>query len=107
LALVIMFAIYAFTDAGLQTMRAQSSRTADPVLGHRLLAVVGLGAGLFALVWPPPTAYVLVIVVASWARSAARPSSSPVSGFSQITAGIQFRQVGAGAEPLSDLRDRV
>ena len=67
LALVIMFAIYAFTDAGLQTMRAFSSRSAGPVLGHLLLAVVGLGAGLFALAWPAPTAYVLVIVVASWA----------------------------------------
>jgi uncharacterized membrane protein HdeD (DUF308 family) len=147
LALVIMFAIYAFMDAGFQTMRAFSSRSAGP-----LLAVVGLGAGLFALVWPAPTAYVLVIVVASWAlvggaaeffaafqtgESAgtralfllsglvsfvfgvllfARPGVGAVTlallfglyaliyGFSQITAGVQLRQVGAGAEPLAELR---
>src|ERR1700691_2829742 len=67
LALVIMFAIYAFMDAGLQTLRAVTSRSAGPVLGHLLLAVVGLAAGLFALAWPAPTAYVLVIVVAAWA----------------------------------------
>jgi len=30
-----------------------------------------------------------------------------IYGFSQITAGVQLRQVGAGAEPLSELRDRV
>jgi uncharacterized membrane protein HdeD (DUF308 family) len=155
LALVIMFAIYAFMDAGLQTMRAFSSRSAGPVLGHLLLALVGLAAGLFALAWPAPTAYVLVIVVASWAlvggaaeclagfqagESAgtralfllsglvsfvfgvllfARPGVGAVTlallfglyaliyGFSQITAGIQLRQVGAGADPLSELRDRV
>jgi uncharacterized membrane protein HdeD (DUF308 family) len=155
LALVIMFAIYAFMDAGLQTMRAFSSRSAGPVLGHLLLAVVGLAAGLFALAWPAPTAYVLVIVVASWAlvggaaeffagfqtgESAgtramfllsglvsfvfgvllfARPGVGAVTlallfglyaliyGFSQITAGIQLRLVGADAEPISELRDRV
>jgi uncharacterized membrane protein HdeD (DUF308 family) len=67
LALVILFAVYAFMDAGLQTMRAFSSRAAGPVLGHLLLALIDLAAGLFALAWPAPTAFVLVIVVASWA----------------------------------------
>ena len=32
LALVILFAIYAFMDAGLQTMRAFNSRSAGPAL---------------------------------------------------------------------------
>jgi uncharacterized membrane protein HdeD (DUF308 family) len=72
LALVIMFAIYAFMDAGLQTMRAFSSRSAGPVLGHLLLALVGL----YALIY----------------------------GFSQISAGIQLRQVGAGADPMAEVR---
>jgi uncharacterized membrane protein HdeD (DUF308 family) len=67
LALVILFAIYAFTAAGLQTTRAFSSRAAGPVLGHLLLALVDLAAGVFALAWPAPTAFVLVIVVAAWA----------------------------------------
>jgi uncharacterized membrane protein HdeD (DUF308 family) len=67
LALIILFAVYAFMGAWLQTMRAFSSRSAGPVLGHLLLAVIDLIAGLFALAWPAPTAFVLVIVVAAWA----------------------------------------
>ena len=67
LALVILFAVYAFMDAGLQSVRAFSSRAAGPVLGHLLLALIDLAAGVFALAWPAPTAFVLVIVVAAWA----------------------------------------
>ena len=40
LALVIMFAVYAFMDAGLQAARAFSSRSAGPVFGHLLLALI-------------------------------------------------------------------
>src|SRR5690349_985041 len=67
LALVILFAIYAFMDAGLQAARAFGSRSAGPVFGHLLLALINLAAGVVALVWPGPTAYVLVIIVAAWA----------------------------------------
>ena len=67
LALVILFAVYAFIAAGLQAVRAFSSRTAGPVFGHLLLGLVDLAAGVIALVWPGPTALVLVLIVASWA----------------------------------------
>src|ERR1700684_3838266 len=67
LALVILFAVYAFADAGLQGARAFSSRGAGPVFGHLLLGLIDLAAGVFALAWPAPTAFVLVIVVAAWA----------------------------------------
>ena len=67
LALVILFAVYAFIDAGLQGARAFSSRDAGPVFGHLLIALIDLAAGVVALVWPGPTAFVLVIVVAAWA----------------------------------------
>ena len=80
LALVILFAVYAFIAAGLQAMRAFSSRSAGPVFGHLLLALVDLAAGVIALVWPKPTALVLVIVVAAWAL---------VGGFFEIFAGFQ------------------
>lgn len=66
-ALVIVFAVYAFMDAGLQMARAFSSRTAGPVFGHLLLGLIDIAAGIVALVWPGPTALVLVIVVAAWA----------------------------------------
>src|ERR1700753_1021899 len=58
LALVILFAVYAFAAGGLPSARAFSSRAAGPVLGHLLLALVDLAAGVIALAWPAPTALV-------------------------------------------------
>jgi uncharacterized membrane protein HdeD (DUF308 family) len=66
-ALVILFAVYAFIDAGLEGVRAFSSRTAGPVLGHLLLGLISLAAGVVAVVWPAPTALVLVLVIGIWA----------------------------------------
>jgi uncharacterized membrane protein HdeD (DUF308 family) len=67
LALVILFAVYAFIAAGLEATRAFTSRTAGPVIGHLLLGLVDMAAGVVALVWPGPTALVLVLIVATWA----------------------------------------
>jgi uncharacterized membrane protein HdeD (DUF308 family) len=67
LALVILFAIYAFIAAGLQAMQAFSSRKAGPVIGHLLLGLVDIAAGVIALAWPGPTALVLVLIVGIWA----------------------------------------
>ncbi len=79
LALVVLFAIYAFMAAGLQAARAFGSRAAGPVFGHLLLGLIDLAAGVIALVWPAPTAFVLVIVVAAWAL---------VGGLAEIFAGF-------------------
>ena len=67
LALVILFAVYAFIGAGLEAMRAFSSAKAGPVAGHLLLGLADLAAGVVALAWPGPTALVLVIIVGTWA----------------------------------------
>jgi len=67
LALVILFAVYAFLAAGLQAARAFSSRNAGPVIGHLLLGLADLAAGVIALAWPGPTALVLVLIVGVWA----------------------------------------
>jgi uncharacterized membrane protein HdeD (DUF308 family) len=80
LALVILFAIYAFIGAGLQAMRAFSSATAGPVFGHLLLGLADIAAGVIALVWPGQTALVLVLVVAIWALA---------GGFLEIFAAFQ------------------
>jgi uncharacterized membrane protein HdeD (DUF308 family) len=80
LALIILFAVYAFMDAGLEAARAFSGRTAGPVAGHLLLSLIDLAAGIVALVWPGPTALVLVIVVAVWAF---------VGGFFELFAAFQ------------------
>src|SRR6201985_2701277 len=153
LALVILFAIYAFIAAGLQAARAFSSRNAGPVFGHLLLGLIDLAAGVVALAWPGPTAYVLVIIVAAWALVGgfaeifagfqsgetagtramfiiaglgscafgivlfARPNVGAVTlallfglysmiyGFSQITAGVQVRQMGTSVKSLSPLNE--
>jgi uncharacterized membrane protein HdeD (DUF308 family) len=67
LALVILFAVYAFMAAGLEAVRAFSSAGAGPTAGHLLLGLADLAAGVIALAWPGPTALVLVIIVGSWA----------------------------------------
>jgi uncharacterized membrane protein HdeD (DUF308 family) len=78
-ALVVLFAVYAFIGAGMQAMQAFNSKTAGPVFGHLLLGLVNLAAGVVALVWPGPTALVLVVIVAIWAF---------VGGFVEIFAGF-------------------
>src|SRR5580692_6561760 len=90
LALVILFAVYAFLGAGLQAARAFSSRTAGPVFGHLLLGLIDLAAGVIALVWPAPTAFVLVIVVAAWALA---------GGVAEFFAGFQSGE-SAGTRAL-------
>ena len=155
LALVVLFAVYAFMAAGLQAMRAFSSRAAGPVLGHLVLGLIDVAAGVFALAWPAPTAFVLVIVVAAWALAGgaaeflagfqagesagtralfilsglvsaafgvllfARPGVGVLTlallfglyaliyGFSQITAGLQLRNLGDDVRPPSELRRAV
>lgn len=80
LALVILFAIYAFIAAGLEAMRAFGSAHAGPVAGYLLMGLADLAAGVIALTWPGPTALVLVLIVASWAA---------VAGVVEITAGFR------------------
>jgi uncharacterized membrane protein HdeD (DUF308 family) len=67
LALVILFAVYAFIAAGLEAIRAFSSAKGGPVFGHLLLGLVDLAAGVIALAWPGPSALVLVLIVGVWA----------------------------------------
>ena len=78
-ALVVLFAVYAFMAGGLQAARAFSSKSAGPVFGHLLLGLIDLAAGVVALVWPAPTALVLVLIVGIWAF---------VGGFFEIFAGF-------------------
>jgi uncharacterized membrane protein HdeD (DUF308 family) len=67
LALVIVFAVYAFMASAMEAARGFTSRQAGPVIGHLLLGLVDLAAGMVALVWPGPTALVLVLIVGVWA----------------------------------------
>ncbi len=90
LALVILFAIYAFIAAGMEAVKAFSSERAGPVMGHLLLGLVDVGAGVIALAWPGPTALVLVLLVGAWAM---------VAGLVEIYAGLEVGE-SAGTRAL-------
>jgi uncharacterized membrane protein HdeD (DUF308 family) len=79
-ALVVLFAIYAFIAAGMEAVKAFSSERAGPVMGHLLLGLVDIGAGMIALAWPGPTALVLVLLVGAWAM---------IGGLVEIYAGFK------------------
>ena len=65
--LVIIFAVYAFVDAGMQAARAFSGLRARAVVGRLLLALVDVAAGVVAIVYPGLTALTLVVIIAVWA----------------------------------------
>jgi uncharacterized membrane protein HdeD (DUF308 family) len=66
-AFVVLFAVSAFLLAGTEAMRAFRSRSAGPVLGWLLVALLDIIAGIVSLAWPAITALALVAVVAVWA----------------------------------------
>jgi uncharacterized membrane protein HdeD (DUF308 family) len=66
-AMVILFAVYAFVAAVADGARAFAGRTAGPVIGYLLLALLDVVAGIAALAWPGITAVVLTIWIAAWA----------------------------------------
>jgi uncharacterized membrane protein HdeD (DUF308 family) len=90
LCLVILFAVYAFIAAGMEAVRAFSSERAGHVLGHLLLGLVDVGAGVIALAWPGPTALVLVLLVGAWAT---------IGGLVEIYAGFEVGE-SAGTRAL-------
>ena len=66
-ALVVLFAVYAFADAGVEAVRAFSSDKFWPVIGYLMLGLIDVAAGVVVLVWPAPSALVLTLVVGIWA----------------------------------------
>jgi uncharacterized membrane protein HdeD (DUF308 family) len=67
LALVIIFAIGAFSAGVVDTAAAFSSDGGGLQFGYLLLALVDVAAGVAALVWPGITAYVLTVFIGAWA----------------------------------------
>jgi uncharacterized membrane protein HdeD (DUF308 family) len=118
-ALIILFAVYAFMDSGFEAMRAFSSGKAGPVVGHLLLGLVDVAAGVIALAWPAPTALVLVIVLGAWAfaggifeifsafgsgETAGHRAMSVLTGLVWIAFGVVlFARPGLGAVTLAIL----
>lgn len=67
LALVVIFAVYAWAVSVVQLLLAFAGRGAGPVVRHLVLGLIDVAAGVIALAWPVPSALILVLVVASWA----------------------------------------
>jgi uncharacterized membrane protein HdeD (DUF308 family) len=66
-AVVVIFAVAVFVDAVHQGSRAFSSEKAGPVVGHLLLALLDIAAGVVAIAWPGITALALTIWIGAWA----------------------------------------
>jgi uncharacterized membrane protein HdeD (DUF308 family) len=103
LALVIVFAVYAFMDAGLQGARVFSSRAAGPVAGHLLLGLTDLAAGVFALAWPAPAGgFAEVFAGFQTEETAGTRAMFILSGLVSVAFGVLlFARPGVGAVTLA------
>jgi uncharacterized membrane protein HdeD (DUF308 family) len=86
-ALVLLFGAYSFADGVLSIVSAVRRRGADRWWLLLLQGIVGIGAGVVALLWPGITAIALLFVIAAWAL---------VGGALQVAAAIRLRKVITG-----------
>jgi uncharacterized membrane protein HdeD (DUF308 family) len=89
---VVLFAVYCLMDAGVQL----SAIFADgESAGHRalriLMALIDIAAAAVAIIYPGPTAGVLVVVIGVWAI---------VAGFAEIWGGFTFSSGWLGLSGL-------
>ena len=66
-AVVFIFAVLVFADALIQLFRAFETDDGWQIVGHILLGLVDIAAGVVALAWPGITAEVLTIWIGIWA----------------------------------------
>jgi uncharacterized membrane protein HdeD (DUF308 family) len=83
LTLIIMFGVYAIID-GIIAIVSGLSRTRESSRWWVFLieGLIGIGAGIVALVWPGVTSLVLIYMIASWAV---------ITGILEIAAAIRLR----------------
>lgn len=83
LTLIIMFGVYAIVD-GIIAIVSGLSRTRESSRWWVFLVegLIGIGAGIVALVWPGVTSLVLIYMIASWAL---------ITGILEIAAAIRLR----------------
>ena len=66
-AVVFIFAVLVFADALIQLFRAFETDDGWQIVGHILLGLIDITAGVVALAWPGITAEVLTIWIGIWA----------------------------------------
>ena len=83
LTLIVMFGVYAIVD-GIIAIVSGLSRTKESSRWWTFLVegILGIGAGIVALVWPGLTSLVLIYMIASWAI---------ITGILEIAAAIRLR----------------
>jgi len=82
LSLVLLFGIYAIID-GVLALSLGFREAAAPRGGMVVRGLVSIVAGLVALIWPGISAFVLLLVIASWAI---------VSGILEIVMAVRMRK---------------
>jgi len=66
-AVVFIFAVLVFTDSLIQLVSAFESEGGWQVVGHILLGLIDIAAGVVAIAWPGITALALTIWIGIWA----------------------------------------
>ncbi len=82
-ALILVFAAYALVDGGFALVSAVRRGGRGRWLPPLIEGIVGIGAGIIAIVWPGLTALALLYVIAAWAI---------VTGVIEIVAAIELRR---------------
>ena len=83
LTLIIMFGVYAIVDGIIAIISGLSRTKESPRWWTFLLeGLLGIGAGIVALIWPGLTSLVLIYMIASWAV---------ITGILEIAAAVRLR----------------
>ena len=83
-SLVLVFGVYAIVDGVLSSITAVGNRKQYPRWGLVLLnGLLGVAAGVMAIVWPGITALVLLFLIAAWAI---------VTGLFEVAGAIALRR---------------
>lgn len=83
-ALILLFGIYSLADGIFAVISVMRKRFGSYWWGVLLQGIVGIGVGIFTLIWPDITAVFLLYVVAIWAI---------VGGVLQVFGAIRLRKV--------------
>lgn len=80
--LVLLYGVYALSDGVCAIAAALTGGTPAPRWWLAVIGLVGIGAGIFTLLWPGITGIALLMFIASWAV---------VSGIFQIIGAVRLR----------------
>ena len=101
---VLLFAVYAIVAAGADVVAAFRADHAGSVVGHVLLAIASVAAGVLTLAWPDVTVQVFALIVACWALAAGAMQVHLPSGRRASRASARCGRSGASLRSRSRSR---